>query len=70
MDEQPISHLVVDESQRVSDWNLCVELGGISKITPYRETDGSLWFSLYIGEKMIRRVNGKFVVEVGYQQED
>jgi len=39
------------------------------KIEPYNEFAGPdyvLWFAIYVGEEIVWRVNGCYVVEVGY----
>jgi hypothetical protein len=68
-DHRPISSLVIDSNQRVRDWNPVVGADGITKIDAYNEFSGAdyvLWFAIYVGEEITWRVNGKYVVEVGY----
>lgn len=69
-DEQTISHLVIDESQRVSDWSLCVsDFNGVSRIIQETTPEGVQWFAVYnIDNQIIKRINSKYVVEVGYEQ--
>ncbi len=68
-DERTITNLVIDYVQRVSDWNPTVGSNGVTKIEAYDET-GEMsyvpWFAIYVGEEIVWRVNGKYVVEVGY----
>jgi hypothetical protein len=68
-DNQTITSLVIDYDQRVHDWTPCVGSKGVTKIEGYNEFAGPeyvLWFAIYVGEEIIWRVNGKYVVEVGY----
>lgn len=68
-DDRLISSIVIDCKQRVNEWNPIVGSNGITKIEPYNEFAGSdyvLWFAIYVGEEIVWRVNGRYVVEVGY----
>jgi hypothetical protein len=69
MAEKPIRTLVIDYDQRVRDWNPLVGSNGITKIERSYE-NGEVarvpWFDIYVGEELSWRVNGKYVVEVGY----
>ena len=68
-DHRPISSLVIDYLQRVHDWTPIVGRSGVTKIEAYNEFSGAdyvLWFAIYTGEEITWRVNGKYVVEVGY----
>ena len=72
-DERPITSLVIDYNQRVHDWQPCIgrstKDGVITKIEAYNEFgegDYVIWFAVYTGEEITWRVNGKYVVEVGY----
>ena len=68
-DKRSITSLVIDEAQRVQDWNINIGRDGVTKIGPYNEFAGPdyfLWFAIYVGEEIIWRVNGRYVVEVGY----
>jgi hypothetical protein len=68
-DNRPVSSLVIDEAQRVNDWTPTVGSDGVTKIEPYNEFAGPdyvLWFAIYTGEEIVWRVNGRYVVEVGY----
>lgn len=70
-DNQPIQSLVIDSSQRIANTGLVVSVGinGVTKIEAYNEFAGPdyvLWFAVYVGERIIKRVNSRFVVEVGY----
>jgi hypothetical protein len=68
-DHRPISSLVIDYNQRVHNYQLIVGSQGVTKIDAYNEFSGAdyvLWFAIYTGEEITWRVNGKYVVEVGY----
>ena len=68
-DNRPITSLVIDYNQRVHDWTPCVGSNGVTKIEPYNEFAGPdwfLWFAIYVGEEVVWRVNGRYVVEAGY----
>jgi hypothetical protein len=68
-DQRPITSLVIDEAQRVQEWNINIGRDGVTKIEPYNEFAGPdyvLWFAIYVGEEIVWRVNGRYVVEVGY----
>jgi hypothetical protein len=68
-DHRPISSLVIDYNQRVHDWTPTMGSNGVTKIEAYNEFSGAdyvLWFAIYTGEEITWRVNGKYVVEVGY----
>jgi hypothetical protein len=64
-----ISGLVIDYNQRVHDWNPCVGPNGITKIERSWE-NGEMarvpWFDVYVGDEIIWRVSGKYVVEISY----
>lgn len=67
-DDRPITSLVIDYNQRVRDWNPTVG-NGVTKIEAYNEFgehEYVIWFAIYIGDQLVRRVNGKYVVEVSY----
>lgn len=67
-DKRQISSLVIDYNQRVRDWNPAVGTDGVTNIAAYDE-NGYLtetWFAIYVGEELVWRVNGKFVVAVNY----
>jgi len=68
-DNRPVTSLVIDEAQRVREWHVRVGSNGVTKIEPYNEFAGPdwfLWFAIYVGEEIVWRVNGRYVVEVGY----
>lgn len=68
-DERPISSLVIDYNQRVHDWQPTVGRNGVTKIEAYDETGQMAyvsWFAIYVGDEAVWRVNGNYVVEVGY----
>lgn len=68
-EDRPISSLVIDSNQRVHDHLPTVGRNGITRIEAYNEfgeNDYVIWFALYAGDRIVRRVNGKFVVEIGY----
>ena len=68
-DKTTISSLVIDYNQRVHDYQPCVGRNGITSIEAYNEFgqgEYGLWFAINVGEDTIWRVNGKYVVEVGY----
>lgn len=68
-EDRPISGLVIDSNQRVHDFNPFVGQNGITRIEAYNEfgeRDYIIWFAIYVGQEIIWRVNGKYVVEVGY----
>jgi hypothetical protein len=61
----PIDSLSIDESQ--STVSRYISTGdGITSIKPYREADGSLWFTVWMDSEIYKRINGRFVVEVNY----
>lgn len=70
IDEQrEISSLVIDYNQQAHRFQHIVGSNGVTKIEGYNEFAGPeyvLWFAIYVGEEIIWRVNGKYVVEVGY----
>lgn len=39
---------------------------GVQSYNEFGEGDYRLWFAIYAGEEIVWRVNGKYVVEVGY----
>jgi hypothetical protein len=68
-DNRPIYSLVIDYNQRAHIFQHFVGGEGVTKIEPYNEFAGSdyvLWFAIYVGEEIVWRVNGRYVVEVGY----
>jgi len=68
-DNRPITSLVIDEAQNVRAHHFIVGPTGVTKIEPYNEFAGPdyvLWFAIYVGEEVVWRVNGRYVVEVGY----
>ena len=68
-DERPITSLVIDEAQRAHEQNINIGWHGVTKIEPYNEFAGPdyvLWFAIYVGEEIVWRINGRYVVEVGY----
>ena len=75
-ENRPISSLLIDRNQRAHTWHPSIESqrcivgnDGITRIEAYNEFgegDYRLWFAIYVGEEIIWRVNGKYVVEVGY----
>lgn len=73
-DYHAIQSLVIDSSQRIANVRLEVHVGrnDVTRIEAYNEFAGEgdygLWFAIYAGERIIRRVNGRYVVEVGYGQ--
>lgn len=68
-DKRSISSLAIDYNQRVHDWNPAVGLSGVTCIAAYDEAGEMAyvpWFAIYVGDEIIWRVNGKYVVEVYY----
>jgi len=69
MSDRPISNLAIDYNQRVHDWQPCVGKDGVTKIERSWE-NGEMamvpWFDICVGDEVIWRVNGKYVVEIGY----
>jgi hypothetical protein len=68
-DERTISGLVIDDNQRAYDWNPTVGNNGITKIVAYDEAGEMAyvpWFAIYADDNLVRRVNGKYVVEISY----
>lgn len=68
-ENRPITSLVIDSNQRVTDWNPRIGSNGITSIEPYNEFgqgEYCLWFAILTEEGVGWRVNGKYVVEVGY----
>lgn len=68
-DKHEISSLVIDSFQPVHDLQPAVGRNGVTSIEAYNEFgqgEYGLWFAINIGEKTVWRVNGKYVVEVGY----
>lgn len=68
-DKRPISSLVIDYTQRVPDWNPAVGLNGVTKIATYDEYGEMAhvpWFAIYVDDKIVWRVNGRYVVEIYY----
>ena len=58
-DNRPITSLVIDEAQRVRNWNINIGSNGVTKIEPYNEFAGPdwfLWFAIYVGEEIVWRV--------------
>lgn len=62
---QHIYSLMIDDAQRqVVNY---ISIGeGVSSIKAFREEDGALWFAVWAGDEMVKRINGRFVVEVSY----
>lgn len=65
--DPPIYGLVIDDAQ-LAVGSVFISESGVTSIEPYREQDGSLWFTVWMGDELTRRVNGRFVVEVSYSQ--
>jgi hypothetical protein len=68
-EKREISSLVIDEAQRVQDHTPTVGSKGVTKIEPYNEFAGPeyvLWFAIYVGEEIVRRINARYVVEAEY----
>lgn len=68
-DESRISSLVIDEAQQVHDHLPIVGKNGVTSIEAYNEFgqgEYCLWFAIVLGEDVGWRVNGRYVVEVGY----
>lgn len=63
--DQSIYSLVIDDAQRTSEWNVFIG-DKITSIKPFREEDGALWFTVWAGDEITKRINGRFVVEVDY----
>lgn len=64
-----VKGLAVDYDQRVADWNPAVGSNGVTKIQAYDEPGQSAyvaWFAIFVGDEIVRRVNGHYVVEVVY----
>lgn len=71
-----ITSLLIDSSQPAHTWhpisgaNACVVGNdGVTRIEAYNEfgeSDYVIWFAIYTDEEITWRVNGKYVVEVGY----
>ena len=68
-EKQQIAGLVIDQNQRVDDWNPAVGYSGVTRIERADE-NGEMarvpWFAIYVDDKLVSRVNGKYVVEVCY----
>lgn len=68
-ENRAITSLVIDSNQRVHNWNPIVGRDGVTRIEAYNEFgegDYVIWFAIYTGEEITWRVNGKYVVEIGY----
>ena len=68
-DNRPITSLVIDYNQRAHVFQYFIGSNGVTKIEPYNEFAGPdyvLWFVIYVGEEIVWRVNGRYVVEIGY----
>lgn len=63
--DSPIESLVIDDSQRTSEWNVYLS-EETTEIIAYREPDGSLWFAAKKDGVVFKRINGRFVVEVNH----
>jgi len=68
-DNRPITSLVIDYNQRAHRFVTTVGCDGVTEIEGYHEfgeSDAVLWFAIYVNEEIVWRVNGRYVVEVGY----
>jgi len=68
-DNRPITSLVIDCDQRAHVFQHYLGSNGVTKIEAYNEFAGPdwfLWFAIHLGEEIVWRVNGRYVVEVGY----
>ena len=71
-DNRPITSLVIDWTQQADRHPQLIRRvgeGGITKIEAYNEFAGPdwfLWFAIYVGEEIVWRVNGRYVVEISY----
>jgi len=68
-DKREITCLAVDSNHSVHGPLFVVGTNGVTKVEGYNEFGGPdyvLWFAVYIGEDVVWRVNGRYVVEVGY----
>lgn len=68
-EKRQITSLVIDYNQRAHNYQLYSGSDGITKIEGYNEFgqgEYGLWFAVYVNEEIVWRVNGKYVVEVGY----
>ena len=63
--DAPIYSLTIDDAQRATEWQVFIS-DAVTSIKPYREADGSLWFTVWKGDQLTKRINGRFVVEVDY----
>ena len=62
--DQPIYCLTIDDAQRI-DSQVFID-GNVTGIKPYRDEDGSLWFTVWVGSEITKRINGRFVVQVDF----
>lgn len=70
-DDRPITSIVIDYNQRVHDYTPTVGRDGVTAIEAYNEFgqgEYGLWFVIVTSEGIGWRVNGRYVVEVGYAQ--
>ena len=68
-DTREITSLAVDSGHSVHGPLFIVGTNGITKIEAYNEFAGPdyvLWFAIFVGQDIIWRVNGRYVVEVSY----
>lgn len=63
--DQPIRGLIINDTQSTVQQSVFVD-DGITSIKPYRENDGALWFTVWMDDAIIKRINGRFVIEVLY----
>ena len=66
-DKRPIKMIAFDGTGAV-----VYTVGGpthVSKIEPYEESDGTLWFAVYIGSKLTERVCARAMAVVLYFEE-
>lgn len=64
-----IFSLVIDYNQRVADYQPRVGSNGVTGIEAYNEFgqgEYCLWFAILTEEGVGWRVNGRYVVEIGY----
>lgn len=63
-DKRPIRSISMN-----TDGSFLYTVGGptnLSMITPYAESDNSLWFGIYIGTTLVERANGRNVAFIVY----
>lgn len=63
-----ISHLVIDDKQNVSGF-ISTSDEGVTKIVFESWTDLQ-WFAVYMDSDVIKRINPRYVIEVGYAQSE